>query len=290
MEDASFDFSVLDDGRRGNQTRRPATGTMRILIVAAHRDVLRAHLAALKGAGLSATAMDAAPLRSDARRTSGSGGWRPVGSRGDRIHRRRVDHRGGSPSGCAPLHPQPYRRRRQPHRDPSPTPCTWRWPRRSASSGVRGPGCAATCVKPAKPCRLELRDLAEDVRGTVDFFMAQTEGSTIDRLLITGGASQTEGLAAAIGGSVSASVMQVDPFSTLALDRGPGTGPGHHRAGRHRRYYRSGPGPVAVESPLIRLSVLPEEVAAAQRASPDHGSGGDRASPAWRRSWGGGSR
>nr|MDA8048221.1 type IV pilus assembly protein PilM [Actinomycetota bacterium] len=59
MEDAVIDFSLLDDPR-------PAGGeggeTQRILLVAAHRDLLRSYLATMKEASLEAVVMDAAPL------------------------------------------------------------------------------------------------------------------------------------------------------------------------------------------------------------------------------------
>jgi Tfp pilus assembly protein PilN len=115
-----------------------------------------------------------------------------------------------------------------------------------------------------KAMSVELRDLAEDVRGTVDFFMAQTEGATIDRLLITGGASQTEGLAAAIGSTVQASVVQVDPFSSLALADLELDADAMGRASASATT-AVGLALWPVGSPLIRLSVLPEEVAAARR-------------------------
>ena len=58
MENASFDFRILDQGGPGADGK----STMRILLVAAHRDLLNGHLAALKGAGLQATAIEASPL------------------------------------------------------------------------------------------------------------------------------------------------------------------------------------------------------------------------------------
>src|SRR5262245_21360191 len=59
MEEASFDFSILE---RSSGADEDSKSTMRILLVAAHRDLLRSHLSALKGAGLHAAAIDAAPL------------------------------------------------------------------------------------------------------------------------------------------------------------------------------------------------------------------------------------
>ena len=58
MEDASFDFSVLEEGIEGSGGQ----SMIRVLIVAAQREMLRTHLATVKGAGLTASVMDATPL------------------------------------------------------------------------------------------------------------------------------------------------------------------------------------------------------------------------------------
>jgi type IV pilus assembly protein PilM len=262
MDEASFDFSVLDDGK-GNQPGA-GSGTMRILIVAAHRDVLRAHLATLKGAGLTATAMDAAPLAL-------MRAVPPAPEGGDPLAAEVIVSIGAELTTVA------VRQAGVPRFIRSLTvggdnvteiianamhlemAAAERLKRGAIASG------APQIAQARKAMSAELRDLAEDVRGTVDFFMAQTEGSTIDRLLITGGASQTEGLAAAIGGSVSASVMKIDPFSTLALDGDLGLDRDTIERASSGATTAVGLALWPVESPLIRLSVLPEEVAAARR-------------------------
>ena len=266
MEDASFDFSVLDDGKSRADDNQPPPGgqTMRILIVAAHRDVLRTHLAALKGAGLSATAMDAAPLALMRAVPPSPEGADPMAAEvivsiGSELTTVAVRQDGAprfirsltvggdniTETIASAMHLE--------------MAAAERLKRGAAASG------APQLAQARKAMSVELRDLAEDVRGTVDFFMSQTEGSTIERLLITGGASQTEGLAVAIGNTVSASVVQVDPFSNLTLGDLDLDPDGFGRASASATT-AIGLALWPVESPLIRLSVLPEEVAAARRA------------------------
>jgi hypothetical protein len=103
------------------------------------------------------------------------------------------------------------------------------------------------------------------VRGTVDFFMSQSETATIDRILITGGGSQTDGLAAAIAGNTQAAINTIDPFVSLSL-QGLALEPGQLEQARASSTTAIGLALWPFESPVIRLSVLPDEVAAAKRA------------------------
>jgi type IV pilus assembly protein PilM len=258
MEEAGFDFSVIDAAAiSGN-----GTGSMRILIVAAHRDVLRTHLATLKGAGLNPVAMDAAPLALMRAVPGGDGsgiGAEVLVSIGAELTTVAV-RQGGIPRfirsltvGGANL--------------TEVIASTMHLELASAERLKRGavPSDAPQLAQARKAMSVEMRDLAEDVRATVDFFMGQSDGTTIERLLLTGGASQTEGLAAAIGGGTPASVLQIDPFSTFTI--------GDLGLDADALPRASATATTAIglalwpfESPVIRLSVLPEEVAAARRA------------------------
>jgi hypothetical protein len=110
-----------------------------------------------------------------------------------------------------------------------------------------------------------MRDLAEDVRATVDFFLAQSGGAAVDRLLITGGASQTDGLAAAIAGHIPAEVLRVNPFSGLTIGD-TGLAPADLERATTTAAGAVGLALWPFDAPAIRLSVLPDEVAAARRA------------------------
>jgi type IV pilus assembly protein PilM len=265
MEDASFDFSVLDDGKGGGNGNGPAGSDqkMRILIVAAHRDVLRTHLAALKGAGLSATAMDAAPLALMRAVPSSPTGGDPLATEvivsiGAELTTVAVRQAGV---------PRFIRSLTVGGDNVTETIANAMHLEMAAAERLKRGAVASGAPQLAharKAMSAELRDLAEDVRGTVDFFMAQTEGSTIERLLITGGASQTEGLAVAVSNTITASVEQIDPFSSLTLGDLDLDLEAVSRAAASATT-AIGLALWPVGSPLIRLSVLPEEVAAARR-------------------------
>ncbi len=264
MDEASFDFSVLDDGKGPNGDQKPTPGqTMRVLIVAAHREVLRTHLAALKGAGLNAVAMDAAPLALiravPPAPESDPSTAEVIVSIGAELTTVAV-RQGGVPRFIRSLTVGGD--------NVTETIANAMHLEMAAAERLkRGsvPGATQQVAQARKVMSAELRDLAEDVRGTVDFFMAQTEGATIERLLITGGASQTEGLAAALGGTIQASLLQVDPFSSVSFgDMGLERDDIEKAAASATTAVGLALWPVG--SPLIRLSVLPEEVAAARRA------------------------
>jgi type IV pilus assembly protein PilM len=261
MEDACFDFSVLEQIPGGGKDGRDAA---RILIVAAHREVLRSHLAALKGAGLSAKTIDAAPLsllRAVPPRPAEPGhtGYEVLVSIGAELTTVAVRQAGV---------PRFIRSLTVGGADITESVANSMHLELAAAERLkRGavPSDLPQLPQARKAISVELRDLAEDVRATVDFFTGQSDGTTIDRLLVTGGASLTEGLTAAIGGNLPVTVERVDPFSTLSigeLDLGPDA---LERAASNAAN-AIGLALWNVDAPLIRLSILPDEVMAARRA------------------------
>lgn len=260
MEDASFDFSILDTASSSKDGKE----TMRILLVAAHRELLRSHMAALKGAGLTATAVDATPLalmRVVPPSLDSSGAVRGVEvlvSIGAELTTVSVRD-AGVPRFIRSLAIGGSRLTET-------IANTMHLELAVAERLKRGAVPEGPHLAQAKKAMsVELRDLAEDVRATVDFFMAQADGSTIDRLLITGGAAQTEGLVTALTGHLSTQIQTIDPFATLTvgdLDLDPA----RFASAASSAGAAVGLALWPVESPLIRLSVLPEEVARARRA------------------------
>ena len=261
MDEASFDFSVLDHVDPKSSGNR--SETVRILIVAAHRELLRNYLATLKGAGLSATAMDASPLALMRAVPSGPASETPcvevlvsigaelttvaVRDRGVPRFIRSLTVGGGklteTIANSMHLELAVAERLKRGHIPPE----------------------APQLAQARKAMSVEMRDLAEDVRGTVDFFLSQAEGATIDRLLVTGGASQTEGLAAAIGGNIPARIDTIDPFASLNI-QGLDLREDQLEQARSSSTTAIGLALWPLESPLIRLSVLPDEVTAARKA------------------------
>jgi len=275
MEEASFDFSILD---RGVGSDEDGKSTMRILIVAAHRDLLRAHLSALRGAGLEAIAIDATPLSlmrvippggstapTATRTPRGEGGpdittgvealvaigaeMTTVAVRQNGVPRFiRSLAVGGSKltAGIAnAMHVEPA----------------------VAERLKRGavPIASPQLVQARRAATTELRDLAEEVRATVDFFVAQSDGTTIERLLLTGGAAQTEGLVETLAGGLNVDIQLIDPFGDLLLDD-IGLDEEQLQVARAAAATAVGLALWPAEPERSRLSVLPDEVAATRRA------------------------
>jgi type IV pilus assembly protein PilM len=263
MENASFDFSILD---RGAGPGADGKTTMRILMVAAHREMLRGHLEALKGAGLEATAIEATPLSlmrvvPSGPATGGGGGGggveaivavgaelTTVAVRQDGVPQFiRSLAVGGAKltAGIAnSLHVDAQVAERL----------------KRAGVGDGGPRLAQA----QRAVSSELRDLAEDVRATVDFFASQSDGAAVERILITGGASLTKGLAEALAGSTVTTIHRIDPFAVLQLDQ---LGLSDADLARARATAATAVGlalwPAEPES--SRLSILPDDVAQARR-------------------------
>lgn len=255
LEDASFDFSVLDEHPAGGSSN---DAKMTILLVAGHPDVLRTYLDVLKQAGLTAVAMDSTALAlvravPAAPTTEGRTGLDVVVSVGAELTTVAVRENGIprfirsltvggaklTTSLADSLHLEP-----------------------AVAERLKRGAVAESTPQLAQVRRAlgpDIRDLAEDVRATVDFFMGQAEGDTFDRLLITGGASQTEGLATAIGGDLPVEIYQVDPFSGFATEDLGLTESDRARATASATT-SIGLALWPFEAPMIRLSVLPEEV------------------------------
>lgn len=254
LDDASFDFSVLEKGD-GPDTR--GLSKLRVLLVAAHQDAVSSSLAVLKGAGLTPVAIDSTALAllravpavptDDAEdlevlvsigaelttvavrqagvprfiRTLTMGGTKLTASIANSLH----------------LEMAVAERLKRGYAPPETPELA------NATSAM------AT----------DMRDLAEDIRATIEFFASQADGASVGRLLVSGGASQTAGLANAIAGSFPVQVLQVAPFAGLQPDLDLDD-EGIARASA-TAITAVGLALWPLESPLIRLSVLPEEVA-----------------------------
>jgi type IV pilus assembly protein PilM len=256
LEETSFDFSVLGSAQPAGEPEH-----LKVLLVAAHQETLSSYLSVLDQAGLGAVAMDAAALAllravppaagdeglevivsigaelttvavRDAGvprfiRTLTVGGNRLTHALADSLHLELAAAERLKRGAVAPDHPQLAQARK-------------------ALGG-------------------DIRDLAEDVRATVDFFASQAEGREVSRILMTGGASQTRGLAAAVGGDLPAEIFQVAPFAGLEA-AGLGLDPDGLERAAATATTAVGLALWPVESPLIRLSILPEEVTRRRQA------------------------
>lgn len=256
MEDASFDFQILERADGTDDSGRP---TSRILIVAAHREMIGSHLSALTAAGLEAIAIDASPLALMRVVPTGEDpGVEALVSIGAELTTVAV-RQGGIPrfirslaigganltSGIAnAMHVEPA----------------------VAEAIKRGavPSGSPQLAQARKAIATDLRDLGEDVRATIDFFVSQADGSRVERLLVTGGASMTDGLVEQLAGGMDVEIRRIDPFALLApADLGL-----DERALQRARGTAATAVGLALwagEPPGRRMSVLPGEVAEARK-------------------------
>ena len=257
MEDASFDFQILERNATQDADGRP---TMRILIVAAHREMLRGHLAALGQADLEATAIDASPLAL-MRVVPPSGpdaGVEALVAIGAELTTVAV-RQGGMPRFIRSLAIGGSKLTagiaNSMHIDPA-----------VAESLKRGaaPTGYPQLAQVRKAISTELRDLGEDVRATMDFFVSQSDGAQIERLLVTGGASLTEGLVEQLAGERDVDIRRIDPFALLSIGD-IGLDQGAMLRARATAATAIGLALWNAEPPSNRLSVLPGDVAEARR-------------------------
>ena len=255
MEDASFDFSLLGPPETDGDGRT----TQRILLVAAHRELLRTYVETLKEAGLRAKVMDAAPLalmRAVPSAGSDLPGAEVIISIGAELTTVAVREEGvprfirSLTIGGAKLTEKLAGRM---HLE------------LAVAERLKRGGAGSAGAHVQKILGPEVRELAEEVRATIDFFVSQAGGAEVSRLVVTGGAAQTEGMTLAVAGNLPAPVVALDPLA------GIDTRPSGLDQPELARVAAAGSTAVGLalwptEAPLIRLSVLPDEVAAALRS------------------------
>lgn len=258
MEDASFDFRILD---RDDSVAEDGRSTMRILVVAAHREMIRPYIDALAEANLEPIAIDAAPLAlmrvvppvhdgegiealvsigaeltTIAVRQGGVPGFiRSLGIGGEKLT-----------SGLAgAMHLE----------------------HAVAESLKRGVAQESSpqFAQARKAMARDIRDVGEDVRATIDFFLSQSNGARIESLLVTGGASMTAGLVEELAGDMDVDIRRIDPFATLTLGD---LGLSQEMLNRARATAATAVGLAlwAADPPNVRLSVLPKDVEEARQA------------------------
>jgi type IV pilus assembly protein PilM len=257
MEDAVFDFQILER----NVGEHNGQSTIRILIVAAHKEMLRAQLAAVKEAGLDAVAVDASPLAlmrvvPPAGPDTGVEALVSIGAELTTVAVRDS----GAPRfirslavGGANL--------------TTGIASSMRVEPAVAEALKRGGGRVGSpqLAQARKAIAPNLRDIGEDVRATIDFFVSQADGSRIERLLVTGGASLTEGLVEELAGDMDVDIRRIDPFALVTLEDF-GLSDQDLRRARATATTAIGLALWTATPAENRMSVLPGEVAAARKA------------------------
>jgi len=261
IDEAALDFSIIDHAAITDA----ATGAtkMEILLAAAHLDVVRSHLAALKAAGLHADAVDVVPLGllRGLGPSAGPDSLEAVVSVGADLLTvairqgstpcfTRTVNMGGSKitnSLASQLNlsaPEAEALKRAPHQD----------------------GQLLTEDRVRTLVSDEVRPLLAEISSSLDFFQAQGAGHTLDRVLLTGGGALTKGLQLGLAGAIgNASLALADPFARLTLS------PELVFSDR-QRYEASSQAltPIGLalwgaEPALRRINLLPPEIALARR-------------------------
>jgi type IV pilus assembly protein PilM len=262
MDNASFDFRVLD---RTPEPGEDGKASVRILLVAGHRDVLLSHIAVLKSAGLEATAIEAAPLallRLAPLPEPGPDGSPPLEAlvaMGAEITTVAV-RQGVSPRFIRSLAIGGDKLTAGIANSLQVDRAVAERIKRSAF--IDAPTQVAEVQRAASQ---ELHELAEEVRATVDFFASQSDGAVVDRILVTGGASQTHGLIESLGDTSGTQVLRMNPFALVDAE--------HAGLDQDQLALVAASGTTAIGLALwavesdgpTRLSILPEDVAQARR-------------------------
>jgi type IV pilus assembly protein PilM len=216
IDDAELDFSVLD-ARIEHGTDEP---TMRILLAAAQSEVVNAHLAAVGAAGLSASVVDVAPLallRAFPESPSASEAIIAVGAGLTNVVVResgvprfvRVLSVGGGDVTAAIARELACDLEYAEHLKRTAAPG------RASLAG----GSTATMVRTSTLVADKVTPLVEEIRGSLDFYLAQSDVERIDRIIVTGGGVLTPGLLDRLHDALGQEVEAGDPLESLAVGK-----------------------------------------------------------------------
>ena len=212
VEDAILDFQVLEETRGSEGDAR-----MRVLLAAAQRDMVRAHLAAVEGAGLAVSAVDVIPfalVRALAPPTLGLGEPTAeaivsigVGVTNIVVHEQgeprfvRILLLGGSDVTAAIAREldvgadeaEELKRRADPSSDD------------------------AAVAQAGRVVADRMAPLVEEVRGSLDYYRSQPQSLPVTRVLLTGGASRTAGLVERLDAQLDGHVEMARSLSAVRV-------------------------------------------------------------------------
>lgn len=220
VDDAILDFQILDDVITGDGDPR-----MRVLLAAAQRDMVRSHLAAVEGAGLKAGVVDVVPfamvraLAAASNSFEFEGGAEAIVCIGGGVTNV-VVHEQGVPRfvrvllvGGDDVTEAIVRELDVPIGDAEVL-------KRQADTSSSDMQVAHA----GQIVRDRLAPLVEEIRGSLDYYLAQSQSSTIGRILVTGGGSRMTGLMERLQAQLGANVEPARPLAGLAIGKGIGLG------------------------------------------------------------------
>ena len=213
VDDAVLDFQVIDPLLPHPDPNGPPN--MRILLAAAQRDMVSRQLAAVRGADLEVVAVDPVSLAMLRAVPAAPGGYAEavvsVGGDLTTIAIRedagarfvRVLNIGGSDLTEALS------------REMALTTQSAEDLKRRSANGAP----VAVAAQAQSALSLRMGGLVDEVRGSLDFFLAQTDAERVSRVILTGGAIQTEGLLSRLEQALGTSVELADPLAAVAVGR-----------------------------------------------------------------------
>jgi type IV pilus assembly protein PilM len=255
-EDAQLDFQVIDehvvapeleDAPEGGSTE-PVEEKLRVLLVAAHRDMLRSLMAALEGAGLKARRVDLIPFAL-IRALGGAGSWSEEGGP-------EVIVASGAGVTNVVVHEDGIARfaRTLPVGGGNVTDAL------AEEMGIEAD--AAESMKRATPdhesASTAIVPLVSEVAGSLDFHLAQTTGSELSRVVLSGGGARLVAFRRVLEDQLGVPVVDGDPFAQLDVSK---VNVDPDEAARARDLFTVAIG-LALGGTSGGVSLLPSEVAA----------------------------
>src|SRR5436190_2471842 len=212
VDDAQLDVCILDH-TPGDEDAEPV---MHVLMAAAQREVVTGHLAALDAAGLRAAAVDVLPLAllravprvddgcTQAVVSVGAGLTTVVVREGSTPRFVRVLGVGGDDITSA---------------IEADLGCDAEYAEHLKRQAVAAGGNVATLTRASGLVAEHVRPLVEEIRGSLDFYLAQANVDQIEQLLLTGGGVKTVGLVAGLQGSVASDIIVIDPLEVIEVGK-----------------------------------------------------------------------
>jgi type IV pilus assembly protein PilM len=213
LDEAILDFQILEEisGTEGENRAR-------ILLAAAQRDMVRTHLAAVERGGLTPTTVDLVPFAL-IRALAGPGEFLPEPGRADAIVcigagvTNVVVHESGIPRFVRILlvGGDDVTAAIASELDVDVDLAEDLKRRADESSDDELVARAGSIVAQ------QLGSLVEEIRGSLDFYLAQGDAAPFDRVLITGGGSRTTGLMARLSQSLGDAVQLAHPLANVEV-------------------------------------------------------------------------
>jgi type IV pilus assembly protein PilM len=268
VEDAVLDFSTVDSRLPQADPSEPVK--MRILLAAAQRDMVNSHLEALKLAGLSPVAVDPValallrgipvaaegPPAADGSAASITEAVVAIGASNTTVAIRangtarfvRVLNVGGDDLTSA-----------------SDSSSIADNPSSPAQFGAGGTSTVATTSVVRAASGGPLRAIVDDIRGSLDFYLAQSDAGRVDRIVLTGGGALADGLLPRLQEALRHTVEIANPLSTVAVGK---TGLTDEQLREAAPYLVTAIGlALWATVPGRPISLLPDEVLLAKRQS-----------------------